>query len=127
MNITLLLAQIYGPILLSIGLGIFISHSFYKKIYRDLEKDALAVLTFGMVAMAVGIIHLSIHNSWGSLPEVLVSIIGWGFLAKGFLFIVYPRVVDKAGDYWANKKLIPIAGTVTLIIGGYLSWIAYLS
>ena len=123
-----MLAQVWGPVLLAVGLGIFVSREYYNKIYRDLEKETLAVLIFGMVGMAAGIIHIALHNTWGTLPEVVVSFISWGLLAKGALFLIAPRVVDRAGDWWAaDSKRITIAGALTVIVGAYLSWIGYLA
>lgn len=125
MNTTLFLAQIHGPIILCIGLGIFLSRNYYRRIYKELEKDILAVLTFGMISMAVGIVQIQFHNSWSTLSEFVISFIGWGFLVKGAMFIVFPKSVDKAGDYWVDRKIIPIAGYITLIVGIYLTWIGY--
>lgn len=122
---TLFIAQIWGPVIFAVALGIFMSRSYYVKIYRDLERDALAVFMFGMVAMTAGITQILFHNSWGTLPEIVVSVIGWGLLVKGSAFIIAPKIVDRAGDWWANMKLIPLAGVVCLLIGGYLSWFGY--
>lgn len=127
MDITLFLAQLWGPVILAVGLGVFFSRSYYIKIYRDLEKDALSVLLFGMIAMMAGIAQILAHNTWASFTEGLISFLGWALLIKGALFIIAPRFVDKAGDYWADKKLIPLAGTITLIAGAYLVWFAYLA
>lgn len=126
MDITTFLAQLWGPVMLAVGLGIFVSRTYYIKIYRDLEKDVLAVLLFGMVAMTAGLTHVLYHNLWNTFPQILVSIVGWSLLAKGLLFIVVPAFVDKVGDGWANMKLIPFAGVLMLLVGGYLSWFAYL-
>lgn len=125
MDITSLFAQIWGPVILAVGLGIFVSRPFYLKIYRDLEKDALAVFIFGMGAMTIGIVHVLLHNVWGSLPEIVVSVLGWGLLLKGILFTIAPALVDRAGDWWIKSKLIPAAGTFMIIIGLYLSWVGY--
>ncbi len=127
MNTTLFLAQIWGPVLVAVALGIFISGSYYAKIYRDLEKDVLAVLIFGMTAMSAGIAQISFHNVWDTFPQIVVSFLGWGLLLKGILFTVAPRFVDRAGDAWAKLKLIPLAGILTILAGGYLTWFAYLA
>ena len=127
MDITIFLAKLWGPAVLAVGLGIFISRNYYVKIYRDLEKDALAVLLFGMVAMTVGAAHIFFHNVWSTFPQMFVSFLGWGLFVKGTLFVVTPNLVDKAGDFWVSKHLIPIAGVLTLIGGIYLSWIGYLA
>ncbi|PIR83661.1 hypothetical protein COU18_03190 [Candidatus Kaiserbacteria bacterium CG10_big_fil_rev_8_21_14_0_10_51_14] len=127
MDITTFLAQLWGPVIFAVAVGVFVSRTYYIKIYRDLEKDALAVLLFGMVAMTAGIAHVLVHNLWSTFPQIVVSLLGWGMLIKGALFIIAPNFVDRAGDGWANLKLIPFAGGLMLLIGGYLSWFAYLA
>jgi len=127
MDLTTVLAQLWGPVIFAVAIGVFVSRTYYIKIYRELEKDALAVLLFGMVAMTAGIAHVLVHNIWGTFPQIIVSLLGWGLLIKGVLFIVAPGLVDRAGDGWANLKLIPIAGGLMLLVGAYLSWIAYLA
>ena|SRR3989338_2818129 len=125
MDITTFLAQIWGPIILAVGLGVFISRNYYMRIYRDLEKETLAVLVFGMVAMAAGIAQVSVHNIWNNLPQVIISIFGWALLLKGTLFIVAPKLVDRSGDWAADSKLVPVVGGFMLLVGAYLSWIGY--
>ena len=46
METTLFLAKLWGPAILAVGIGVFVSRNYYIKIYLDLEKDALAVLLF---------------------------------------------------------------------------------
>jgi predicted MFS family arabinose efflux permease len=125
MEITLFLSQVWGPVILAIGVGMFSSRNFYIKIYKDLQNETLAVLCFGIIAMAVGIVHIMIHNSWNSLPEVLISFFGWGLFLKGAMFIVAHHFVDKAGDAWVDKKMLPVAAVLMLAVGVYLTWFAY--
>lgn len=127
MDITTLLAQIWGPIILAVGLGVFTSRAYYVKIYRDLEKETLAVLCFGMFGMALGIIHINIHNAWETFSQGLVSFLGWALLLKSTVFIVAPRVVDRSGDWAASAKLVPLAGLLALLCGSYLSWLGYIA
>lgn len=125
MEITVFFAQLWGPITLAIGLGIFISRPYYIKTYRDLQNETLAVLIFGMMGIAAGIIQVTAHNEWSTLPQVVISILGWGLLIKGAVFMIAPGLVDKWGDWAADSKLIPVAGVTMLVIGAYLSWFAY--
>lgn len=125
MDITIFLASLWGPVLLVVAVGILLNRSYYAKIYRDLDKDVLAVLVFGMVGMTAGIAHIQFHNVWDTVPQMIVSFLGWGLVAKSALFLAAPSFVDKTGDTWAKYKLIPVAGILTLIAGGYLTWFAY--
>jgi len=121
------LAQLWGPVMLAIGLGIFLSRNYYIKIYRDLEKAPFAALMFGMVAMAAGITQILFHNVWNTLPQIVVSLLGWATLLKGTVFVVWPHLADKGGDWTVDSKLVPAAGAVMLIAGTYLSWVGYFS
>ncbi len=125
MDITVFLAQIWGPIMIALGLGIFTSRSHYVKIYRDLEKEPFAALVFGMFATALGIMQIGAHNAWNTLPQILVSVLGWGLLLKGLVFIVAPRLVDRSGNRAIKSGLLPIVATAVLIFGVYLAWVGY--
>lgn len=122
---TLFLAQIWGPVILAVGVGVFVSRSYYLRVYRDLEKDALAVLVFGLVATTVGLLQVQVHNTWDTVPEILVSLLGWGLLLKGLAFLVVPNFVDRSGNIAAKSGLIHIVGGAMLLLGIYLSWLAY--
>ena len=125
MDITTFLAQVWGPVLVAVGLGFFASRAYYVKIYRDLEKETFAVLFFGMFAMAAGIIQLLAHNVWGTLPQVVVSLLGWGLLIKGIICTTFPKLADKGADWTLDAKIVPAAGGIALLIGAYLSWVSY--
>ncbi len=127
MDTTVFLAQLWGPILLVIGLGIFTSRSFYAKIYHDLQKEPLAVLIFAMVGMATGIVQVLSHNTWETLPQILISLLGWGLVLKAATFAVAPKFVDRSGDIAVQSKMLPAVGVVLLIAGAYLTHFAYLS
>ncbi|MFA7286811.1 MAG: hypothetical protein WC052_04105 [Patescibacteria group bacterium] len=125
MDTTIFLAKIWGPVILAVGLGVFVSRSYYIKIYRDLEKETLAVLIFGMVGMAAGIAQVLSHNVWGTLSQIIISLLGWGLLIKGLTFAITPRIVDWSGNLVSNTKLISFVGVFTLVVGAYLSSVGY--
>ncbi|MCC7356387.1 MAG: hypothetical protein IT410_02115 [Candidatus Doudnabacteria bacterium] len=125
MDTTTFLAQLWGPAILAVGLGVFVSRKNYIKIYRDLQKETLAILLFGMVGIIAGLAQIHFHNVWGSLSQIIISFLGWALLLKGLMLAIAPGIVDKIGDWQADSKLIPIAGVLMLIVGAYLSWVGY--
>ena len=127
MEITTFLAQLWGPVILAIGIGMFVSRSFYLRIYRDIEKGAFAALIFGGASMAAGIAQIGVHNLWNSPAEMLVSLLGWGLLIKGAYFVIAPGSADRWGDYAARANVIPVVGVVMLVAGGYLSWLGFIA
>lgn len=125
MDNTIFLSQMWGPAILAMGLGVFVSRKYYLRMYRELEKQTLALLLFGLVAISAGVAQISYHNYWETLPEIVISLLGWALLLKGFIVSIVPGVVDKVGDWKADSNLIPIAGAFMLIVGVYLSWVGY--
>lgn len=125
MDMTMFLAQVWGPILLAFALGLFTNRSYYLRVYSDLQKEPLALLTFGMFAMGLGIAQIYFHNGWNTAAQILVSLMGWGLMLKGALFLIVPSFVDYMGDWQVNAKLVPFAGILTIVVGGYLTYVGY--
>lgn len=125
MEMTMFLASLWGPALLVLGIGFFTSPNFYTKIYRDVEKASLSMLIFGIGGMMGAIAQISFHNTWDTLPEIIISLLGWGTLLKAAVYTIKPDIADKGGDWVVASKLVPGAGVLLLVIGGYLSWFAY--
>jgi hypothetical protein len=97
----------------------------HDDVSRDMEKAPFAVLFFGMAAISAGVAQVLAHNAWDTLPEVIVSLLGWGLLLKGLVCTVAPGIADRGGDIVVESKLMPAAGASVLIIGAYLSWLGY--
>lgn len=124
-SITIFLAQLWGPAMLAVGVGIFVSKDYYIKIYRDIEKEPLALLLFGFVGVAASIAHIQAHNVWGTLPEIIISFFGWALLAKALVFLIKPRLADQWGNYVSAAKMVPAATITAIVLGGYLTWVGY--
>ena len=75
-SLTITLAQYMGPVLLATGLGIFFSRNYYTKVYRDLEKETLAVFMSGIAILVAGIAVVLHHNVWNSFLAGVISLIG---------------------------------------------------
>lgn len=125
---TLFLAQLMGPTMLAVGLGIFFSKNYYAKVYRNLENETLAVLMSGIAALVIGIVVVMSHNVWGGFIATVVTLVGWLSIVKGLLLIISPKTVDRLGDRLsANPSLFPIIGTVYAALGAIISYVAYLA
>lgn len=124
---TMFLAGLWGPAILAVGIGFFISREHYLRIYRDMQREPFALLVFGMAGIAAAIAQISVHNVWNTLPEMLISFLGWAMLLKSLAFMIMPNITDKVGDSVASKStLITTAGVIMLVAGGYLTWLAYM-
>lgn len=125
-SVTVLIASFIGPILLAVGLGILFSRNYYTKIYRDLEKETLAVFMGGITTLVAGIAIVMNHNVWEGLMASIVSFIGWASIVKGLILIISPKVADNFGNRIAETKLFPALAVITIALGGYLTYMVYM-
>jgi len=124
---TIFLAQLIGPTMLAVGLGIFFSRSYYEKVYRNLENETLSVLVSGIAALVIGILMVLNHNVWNSLLSGIVTLVGWLSIVKGLLLIIVPRKVDKLGDWMAGKKgWFTFAAFLYMGVGAYVTYMVYM-
>lgn len=127
MDVTLFLAQLWGPALIAVGLGLFISRSYYMRLYRDIEKEPLAMLTFSMLAITAGVTQIIFHNTWNTFLQGLISFLGWATFVKGAAFAIAPQWVDKTSQFAAKSGLAMVSGVLVLACGTYLCYVGYLA
>ncbi len=123
--LTLFIAKLVGPAILAFGIGIFVSRDYYAKIYRDLQRETLAVFMTGLTVLLAGIAIVLYHNIWDSFLAGLVSLMGWLSVVKGLALLIVPGKVDKIGDAIAESNFFTFAGALAVIAGGYLSYVSY--
>lgn len=124
-SLTITLAQYMGPVLIATGLGIFFSRNYYTKVYRDLEKETLAVFMSGITILTAGIAIVVHHNKWDSLLAGIITLIGWLSILKGLVLIIKPQVADNLGEKVANSKLFGLIAVLATVLGVYVTYMAY--
>lgn len=53
------------------------------------EKGAVGVFYTALLHSTFGAIVVAFHNVWQGLP-MIVTLLGWGWMLKGVLYLVYP-------------------------------------
>ena len=66
----------------------------------------------GIAALAVGIVQVMYHNVWATL-------------LKGLILLAYPKMANDFGDMVAEGNFFRIAAGVSIVLGGYLTYLAY--
>lgn len=128
MGATTFLAELWGPVCLAVGLGIFLSREYYVKIYQALDKETLAGLMFGMIGIAAAVAQIHFHNTWESFPQAVISLLGWGLLIKSAMFAISPKFVERSANWFSKGgSAVDLSGALCFILGLYLCWYAFLS
>jgi len=123
---TLFLAQIIGPTLGLIGLGMLIDKNFYHKLYKNVMEPNLAYLLTTMLMIIGGIVFVSRHFLWDTFTEGLVSFLGLAVLVKGIALALVPTGFNGLVKSVISTGLLAWAGIIWLIGGAYLSYVGFL-
>ena len=123
---TLFLGKMIAPYLFVSGLGFLFSVNFYEKLLINSDKsDPLTVNLSGMVHFLIGAAIVLKHHLLGNVLEILVTLVGFGFLIKGLTLIVFPNLTLKSTK--VSVKLLRISGIGFLAAGLYLGYLSYLA
>ena len=124
--LTLLVAQVAGPIMLVMAFGLLLNQSFYLKIYKDLDKNPFPMLLASMLSLTLGILLVIHHNIWGTPLEIVVTLLGWLSLVKGIALVVVPQALSGLGKKMQFPAVMIVSSLAMFVLGGYLCWAVYL-
>jgi hypothetical protein len=122
---TAFVAGIAGPAFILIGIGFFASRAHYKSVYQNLRNETLAVFMTAVVVLSAGIAIVRAGNTWDTLPDIIVSLLGWLMILKGAVLAVMPPFAERTATRVMNAGLFTLIGVVLLIVGIYLCAVAY--
>lgn len=124
-ELSILVAKIFTLYMLALGVGIATGKLNLGKMLSDIKGSQGLTLAMGFITLVLGALLVNYHNIWVKDWTVLITILAWGVLIKGFLLIAYPQAILSAGKMYKNAK--PSFGVVFIIIGlilGYFLFVA---
>jgi len=124
MELSVLIAKLYGAVAIAIGLGMIFNAKYYQKAFDEFMQNKSYIFLGGIAALVVGLLIVIYHNVWESSWVVLITIIGWLAVAKGFLLLVFPKFPTLFESWFKNTLFFVITGTGSLILGLVLYYFA---
>ena len=86
---TNILAQIFGLYFFTIGLAFIINPNSLRKMC-SIAKEECFLFIGALMALLIGIVVVATHNYWVWNWPVLITLLGWWSLIKGFALLTYP-------------------------------------
>lgn len=117
MELSILVASVYGAMMVAMGLGMLVNTGYYQDTVKDMMKSKSYLLLGSLCALAIGLLLVMYHNIWESSWVVIVTIIGWIALIKGVVFIVFPQSIQMWESVYANERSFKAMAVLALVIG----------
>lgn len=126
MDNAILIAKILGPIYLIVGLGMLLHKEHMRSLFNEVAKSPALVYLGGVLALVIGTIIIRFHNDWTLGWTLLITLVGWGAVAKGVSRILAPDWSrELLHSYAKDDKIIPFSTAAALILGAILTAGAY--
>jgi hypothetical protein len=126
MDMTTLLARIFGPYLLLAALMVFANRKALMLNVEAMFQERFAQWLAAMIAILGGLTYVNLYQDWSSLPSGILSTIGWLILFKGLLYAFLPEVrLAKFTKILNDRSWYTMDGILAVIFGVYLSGFGY--
>jgi len=104
------------------GVSHIVQPRVWAQFFIDLHRQGeVGSFLNGLLHFPLGMIIVSFHNVWHGLPLVL-TLIGWGFVLKSFIYFVFPRYGLKVLARVSIERAweFRVAGVFAVGISGWL-------
>ncbi len=127
MDLTLLIAQIVGPVLLLRALSIVIDREHFDKMLAGLESE-ITTVSFSLFPIALWMTCAALaiaHDDLSSPAAILIRIIAWGGLLKASALILFPKAVMAKARMLGQAGFLNAVLVVCFLVGAYFTWFGY--
>jgi hypothetical protein len=124
------IARLMGPVLLVIGIGMVMGMltegDGYSSLLKEFISSRALIFITGVLAMVTGVAIVNAHNHWVPDWRVVITVLGWLFILRGIMNLVFPITVQNLGDRMIASHAGVLAGAaVTIVLGAILSIMGY--
>ena len=124
---SIFLARLIGPLMLAVGIGIFVNGAVYRLLADEFLRSRALIYLSGLLTMTAGLALILTHNVWRADWPVIITILGWLAAIGGAFRIVMPQGTERIGRrVLKHKHGLTIAGMVWLVVGAILCLFGYL-
>ena len=128
MQTSIYLAKLMGPVIGVAGLGFLLNRQAFLAIAKEFIENTGIIMMSGFFALALGLAIVNAHNVWVADWRVVITIFGWLALIGGVMRITMPDVVATiAKSILSQGSFITIQAIILIVLGGWLSYLGYLS
>ncbi len=118
--------QAFSVLYISVGIGMLVNPDFYKKMLEDFFENAAVTYLGAIMALVVGFLIVTFHNTWTKDFSVIITVLGWMALTKGVLMLLKPElIIALTKAIFKKEKSMKIEAVVVTLLGLALSFLGF--
>ena len=96
MGNSVFLARLIGPLMLAVGIGIFVNGATYRMLADEFLRSRALIYLSGLLTMTAGLALILTHNVWRADWPVIITILGWLAAIGGAVRIIAPQGTERS-------------------------------
>jgi hypothetical protein len=126
MPTSILLAQLLGPILVVVAVGVLMNRKSLSALAQGILGNPALLFLLGFLDFVSGLAIVLIHNVWVADWRIIITLLGWLLLVRGMVRILIPDQVKPYGARMLkNANAVTGSLAVTLGLGLVLGYFGY--
>lgn len=98
-----------------------VSHIVQPRVWADFfieirEKKEVGAFINAFIHFPLGALIVAFHNVWQGVP-VILTLLGYGWLIKGFVYFVFPKIGLKTLERVSHEKSWEFVAGGVLLVG----------
>ena len=127
MQTSTFLAQLIGPVLLVMGIGMVANRQGFRTMAEEFLASRALIFLAGLLALVPGLAIVLAHNVWAFDWRLIITLLGWLSVIGGVFRILFPQQVTAVGSAMlARGHALTAGGAAMLVIGAVLTIGGYL-
>jgi len=126
MESSIFLAQLIGPILIVLGVGMLAQPQGYRAVAEEFLASPALIYIAGLLALVPGLAIVLTHNVWPFDWRLIITLLGWLATIGGIFRLLMPAQVRRIGTAaLARRGWLRGSGVVVVALGAVLAFFGY--
>jgi len=119
---------VIAPGFLLMGLSHLVQPQLWSRFFEAVWNTGLAAVIVPLVTLPFALVLIAGHNVWTWDWPVVLTIAGWGMTIKCAAYLLIPGLADRhvAKRIATTPRSFQIVGAIMAIVGGILTWQAWM-
>ena len=117
MDISIILAQIFGVTFAVLGLSMMSNKKWTAVVIEEITKNQGVVWLAGLFTLVMGAVIVVLNNIWTSGLPLLITILGWATLIKGAFILLFPNSTKFYYEKMNKGNVFVWGGIIVLLLG----------
>lgn len=123
MELSVLVAKILALVYIAAGISALRGKPTFKQMIEDFERSPALTYLAGFFTLIFGMILVVYHNHWVKDWTVLITVVGWMALLKGFMLIAFPGYLSGFKNWYKNTRIFGLFMILLGLMFGYFGFV----